>query len=176
MGIDSTLNITPEESQIEHNIQATLRRNVDQTKLQQTPEKSEQRAVVDQPSAAALDWAAETPNSSAEAMPKRTPTPFFYDVPRIGNLGNPDSHFQTYKKQLDSRTVQPLEFSHQPNLSQTWRTCGRQQRRLSGIFSKPRRVQRAREECQDGVLKSVRHFFAPVDYNEAVRGEWEQAE
>ena len=82
--------------------------------------------AVDQPSVAALDWAAETPNTSAEAMPMRTPTPFSYDVLRIGNLGNPDSYFKTYKKQPKSMTVQPLEFCQQPNLSQTWRTYGNQ--------------------------------------------------
>ena len=42
MRIDSTLDITPEESQIEHSIQATLRKNVDQTKSQQTHVTSEQ--------------------------------------------------------------------------------------------------------------------------------------
>ena len=50
MGICTTLDITSEP-----NIQAMPRRHVDQTKLQQTLDTSEQRAGVDQPSAAALD-------------------------------------------------------------------------------------------------------------------------
>ena len=49
--------------------------------------------------------------------------------------------------------------------------------RLSGVFNEPCRVQRAREESQYEVLESLRHFFAPVDYDEAVvKGEQEQTE
>ena len=81
MRIDCTLDITPEGSKIKNNIQAMSRWDVDQTKSQQTPETSEQRVVVDQPSTAALDWAAGTLNTSMKVMPRRTPMPFSYDVP-----------------------------------------------------------------------------------------------
>ena len=91
--------------------------------------------MVYQPSAAALDWAVETSNTSAEAVPRRKPMPFSYDVPRIGNLENSNSSFHTHRTQLDSMTVQPLEFSHQPNLSQTWRTSGNQQIRLGSSMN-----------------------------------------
>ena len=77
MRINTTLSNTPEP-----NIQAMPRRHVDQTKLQQTLETSQQRAAVDQPSAAAFNWTAGTPNTSMEAMPKRAPMLFSYDVPR----------------------------------------------------------------------------------------------
>ena len=41
------------------------------------------------------------------------------------------------------------------------RTSDDQPQRTSRLFDEPRRIQRAREESQEGALESVRHFFAP---------------
>ena len=55
------------------------------------------------------------------------------------------------------------------------RTSDDQPLRTSRLFNEPRRVQRAREESQEEVLESVRHFFAPVNYNGAIGSGQEQA-
>ena len=55
------------------------------------------------------------------------------------------------------------------------RTSDDQPPKISRFFNEPRRVQRAREGSQNEVLESLRHFFAPVNYNGANWSGQEQA-
>ena len=55
------------------------------------------------------------------------------------------------------------------------RTSDGQVPRTSRLFDGPRSIQSAREEGQEEVLESVRHFFAPVNYNGAIGSGQEQA-
>ena len=72
MRMDSTLNITCEGSQNDYDMLTTLRGDVDQSEYQQTCRMSEQGVADNQPSATALDRAAETPYTSVKVLPNRT--------------------------------------------------------------------------------------------------------